>query len=132
MPCESNGACNYCLNSSIHLSLLKGGMYLRDNPAALIMSNMPKSILPINAVRKGCVFTLWGKVVYSYGWVGEGGQYWSQCYTAAVQFELVKFPSSPCAFPLSRSRSQLFSVQNVHCAYARASNINPRVEIIGL
>lgn len=62
----------------------------------------------------------------------SGGQYWSQCYTAAVQFELVKFPPSPCAFPLSRSRSQLFSVQNVHCAYARASNINPRVEIIGL
>ena len=46
-------------------------MYLRDNPGALIISNMPKSILAINVVRKGCVFSLQGKVVYSYGWVGE-------------------------------------------------------------
>ena len=66
-------------------------MYLRDNPGALIISNMPKSILAINVVRKGCVFSLQGKVVYSYGWVGEevcvcvggGGESRRQGHTAA-------------------------------------------------
>lgn len=85
MPWESNGACNYCLNSSSHLSLLKAGMYLWDNPTALIITW--KSIWAINAVSKECVLNHQGKVAYFLELEG------SMLKTVSQQLaELVKFP----------------------------------------
>ena len=125
MPYDSNGACNYCLNSSIHLSLLKGGMYLRDNPGALIISNMPKSILAINVVRKGCVFSLQGKVVYSYGWVGEevwgGGGSILESMSHSSWFELVKFPQPRVCF--SSQQITIPAILRAKCALCLRSCI---------
>lgn len=52
MAYESNSACNYRINSSSQLSLLKAEMYLRDNATALIISYIGKSMWAIT-VWKG-------------------------------------------------------------------------------
>lgn len=102
MPYESNGACNCRLNSSSHLSLLKAGMYLRDNPAALIVSNIQKSIWTINVARRchEVILNLKGKVVY-FLWL-DGSRLEPMSQQLA---ELVKFPSPGC-FPLNTTALQ--------------------------
>lgn len=52
MSYESYGACNHRLNSSSHLSLLTAGMYLRDDPTALIISDIGKSIWAMNVLSE--------------------------------------------------------------------------------